>query len=116
MAVQVERPWEFTAKSLDFGLDLWKLHTMPGRRLQFLYLNGYYFQPISLDSQQKVGHSIPRPLDLHGHRVKRPLFMSQPPVGPLPSFGHLIIKYKVETPYHDNDLILTPIISPQSGW
>ena len=22
----------------------------------------------------------------------------------------------VETPYHDNDLILTPIISPQSGW
>ena len=23
---------------------------------------------------------------------------------------------KVETPYHDNDLILTPIISPQSGW
>jgi hypothetical protein len=23
---------------------------------------------------------------------------------------------KVETPYHDNDLILTPTISPQSGW
>jgi hypothetical protein len=23
---------------------------------------------------------------------------------------------KVETPYHDNDLTLTPIISPQSGW
>jgi hypothetical protein len=23
---------------------------------------------------------------------------------------------KVETPYHDNDLIPTPIISPQSGW
>jgi hypothetical protein len=23
---------------------------------------------------------------------------------------------KVETPYHDNDLILTPIILPQSGW
>jgi hypothetical protein len=23
---------------------------------------------------------------------------------------------KVETPYHDNDLILTPLISPQSGW
>jgi hypothetical protein len=22
---------------------------------------------------------------------------------------------KVETPYHDNDLILTPIIAPQSG-
>ena len=29
------------------------------------------------------------------------------------TFGALI---KVETPYHDNDLILTPIISPQSGW
>ena len=26
------------------------------------------------------------------------------------------IKSKVETPYHDNGLILTPIISPQSGW
>jgi hypothetical protein len=25
-------------------------------------------------------------------------------------------KYKVETPYHANDLILTPIIYPQSGW
>ena len=24
--------------------------------------------------------------------------------------------HKVETPYHDNDVILTPIISPQSGW
>jgi hypothetical protein len=23
---------------------------------------------------------------------------------------------KVETPYHDNDLIMTPIISPQSDW
>ena len=23
---------------------------------------------------------------------------------------------KVETPYHDNNLMLTPIISPQSGW
>jgi hypothetical protein len=25
-------------------------------------------------------------------------------------------KSKVETSYRDNDLILTPIISPQSGW
>jgi hypothetical protein len=25
------------------------------------------------------------------------------------------VEAKVETPYHDNDLILTPIISPQSG-
>jgi hypothetical protein len=29
-------------------------------------------------------------------------------------FYHYVTK--VETPYHDNDLILTPIISPQSGW
>ena len=27
-----------------------------------------------------------------------------------------VISYKVETPYHDNDLILDPIISLQSGW
>ena len=26
------------------------------------------------------------------------------------------IVFKVETPYHDNDRILTPIISSQSGW
>jgi hypothetical protein len=26
-----------------------------------------------------------------------------------------IFEHKVETPYHDNDLVLTPIISPQSG-
>ena len=25
------------------------------------------------------------------------------------------MSYKVETPIHDNDLILTPIIAPQSG-
>jgi hypothetical protein len=24
MVVQVERPWEFMAKGLDFGLDLWR--------------------------------------------------------------------------------------------
>ena len=38
---------------LDFGLGLWRLHTMPGRRLQLLYFIGY-FQPISLDSQQSL--------------------------------------------------------------
>jgi hypothetical protein len=30
--------------------------------------------------------------------------------------NHKYCRAKVETPYHDNDLILTPIISPQSGW
>jgi hypothetical protein len=39
------------------------------------------------------------PFDRHGKlRVKTPLNL---------------IMIKVETPYHDNDLILTPIISPQ---
>jgi hypothetical protein len=45
MAVQVERPWEFMAKG--FGLWTWALEH------QLLYFNSY-FQPISLDSQQKV--------------------------------------------------------------
>jgi hypothetical protein len=33
------------------------------------------------------------------------------------TFLHMKILHglEVETPYHDNDLILTPIISPQSG-
>jgi hypothetical protein len=39
--------------SLDFGLGLWRLHTMPGRRLHFLYFIGY-FRLISLDSQQSL--------------------------------------------------------------
>jgi hypothetical protein len=33
LAVQVERPWEFMANGLDFRLGLWRLHTMPSRRL-----------------------------------------------------------------------------------
>jgi hypothetical protein len=55
MAVQVERPWEFMAKGLDFGLGLglWRLHTMPGWRIPLLYLIGY-FQLIYLDSQQSL--------------------------------------------------------------
>ena len=31
-------------------------------------------------------------------------------------FHETTLTLKVETPYHDNDLILTPIISPQSSW
>jgi hypothetical protein len=42
MVVQVERLWEFMAKGLDFGLGLWRLHTMPGRRLHLLYFIGYF--------------------------------------------------------------------------
>jgi hypothetical protein len=40
MAVQVERPWEFMAKGLNFGLGLWKLQTIPSRMLQFIYFTG----------------------------------------------------------------------------
>jgi hypothetical protein len=39
--------------SLDVGLGLWRLHTVPGRRLHLLYFIGY-FQLISLDSQQSL--------------------------------------------------------------
>jgi hypothetical protein len=53
LAVQVERLWEFMAKGLDFGLGLWRLHTMPGRRLHLVYFIDY-FQLISLDSQQNL--------------------------------------------------------------
>jgi hypothetical protein len=59
------------SKGLDFGLGLWRLHTMPGRRLQELYFIGY-FQPFFFGLSTKFGHSIPRPLDFDGHSVKRP--------------------------------------------
>jgi hypothetical protein len=42
MAIQVKRPWEFITKGLEFGLGLWRLHTVPGQRLQFLYFIGYF--------------------------------------------------------------------------
>jgi hypothetical protein len=44
--------WD-TPLCLDFGLSLWRLHTMPGRWLHLLYFIGY-FQLISLDSQQSL--------------------------------------------------------------
>jgi hypothetical protein len=72
MAIQVERPWEFMAKGLDFGLTLWKLHTMHGRRLQFLYYIDNLFSAHFVGLSTKFDHSIPRPLDLDGHSVKRP--------------------------------------------
>ena len=31
-------------------------------------------------------------------------------------YQNLLANGKVETPYHDNDPILTPLISPQSAW
>jgi hypothetical protein len=48
--------WDVADKWYGFGLwglGLWMLHTMPARRLQFLYIFGY-FQPIYLDSQQSL--------------------------------------------------------------
>jgi hypothetical protein len=38
---------------LDFGLGLWRLHTITNWRLHLLYIFGY-FQPISLDFQQSL--------------------------------------------------------------
>jgi hypothetical protein len=38
---------------LDFGLGLWRLHTMPGGRLHSLYFIEY-FQLTSLDSQPSL--------------------------------------------------------------
>jgi hypothetical protein len=70
MAIQVERPWEFMAKGLDFGHGVWRLHTLLGQGLQFLYFIGY-LQPVSLDST-KFAHPIPQSLDLDNHSVKRP--------------------------------------------
>jgi hypothetical protein len=73
IAVQVQRPWEFMAKGLDFGHGLWKLHTLPSRRLHSLYFIGYVFSTHFFGLSTKFGHSIPRPLNLDGHSVKRPL-------------------------------------------
>jgi hypothetical protein len=73
MAVQVERLWGFKAKGLDFGLGLWRLHTMPSRRLHLLHCIGYEFSAHFFGLSTKFGHSIPRPLDLDSHSVKRPL-------------------------------------------
>ena len=42
MALQVEWPWDFMAKGLDFGLGCWRLHPVPGRRLQAMYFIGCY--------------------------------------------------------------------------
>jgi hypothetical protein len=72
MVVQGERPWEFMAKGLEFGLGLWRLHTMPGRRLHLLHFNDYIFSTYFFGLSTKFGHSIPWPLDLDGHSVKRP--------------------------------------------
>jgi hypothetical protein len=58
---------------LDFGVGLWKLHTMRSRRLQFLYFTGYLHLAHFFILSTKFGHSIPQPLDLDNHSVKRPL-------------------------------------------
>jgi hypothetical protein len=54
------------------GINLRRLHTMLGQRLQFLYFISYVFPAHFFGLSTKVGHSLPRPLDLDGHSVKRP--------------------------------------------
>jgi hypothetical protein len=46
---------------------------MPCRRLHLLYFIGYVFSAHFFGLSTKFGHSIPQPLDLDGHSVKRPL-------------------------------------------
>jgi hypothetical protein len=51
---------------LNFGLGLWRLH--------IIFIFYYWLFPTHLFGLSTVfGHSIPRPLDLDGHSVKRPL-------------------------------------------
>jgi len=38
MAIQIEKPWQFIAKGLDFQLALGRLYTMASQRLHFYIL------------------------------------------------------------------------------
>ena len=76
--LQIEKPWEFMGKGLDFGLGLSRLHTMPGQSLHLLYFIGY-FLPIYLDSPQSWATQLGRPLceaALRLHRAWELLAMS----------------------------------------
>jgi hypothetical protein len=52
---------------------------------------------------------------LHLHHGRRPLFIPGCRCGSRNDWACYDILLKVEIPIHDNDLILTPIIAPQSG-
>jgi hypothetical protein len=75
MAVQVERLWEFMAK-----VWAWPLETSHQARPKapiivlycFLFLFLFFSSVHFFGLSTKFGHSIPRPLDLDGHSVKRP--------------------------------------------
>jgi len=43
MAIQIERPWEFIAKGLDFEFGLYRLHTMANKKLQILSFIVHFF-------------------------------------------------------------------------
>jgi hypothetical protein len=70
--------WAMNEVGCSFGFGLWRLPTMPGRRLHFLYFIGYLFSAHFFGISAKFGHSIPRPLDLDGHSVKRPSVTNEP--------------------------------------
>ena len=53
MTVQVKRPWEFMAKGLDVGLGL-GLTLCPAEGSTYYILLAMYFQPISLVSKQSL--------------------------------------------------------------
>jgi hypothetical protein len=56
---------------LDFGFGLWKLSHYARPKVSILILY-WLFLAIFFGLSTKFGHSIPRPLDLDGHSVKRP--------------------------------------------
>jgi hypothetical protein len=72
MAVQVEKPWEFMAKGLDIGLTLWKASHYAQLKAPLTISYGYVFSAHFFGLSTKFGHSTPRPLDLDGHSVNRP--------------------------------------------
>jgi hypothetical protein len=71
LVVQVERLWEFMAKGLDFALALWRLHTYAQLKAP-LTIFYWLFSAHLFGLSTKFGHSIARPLDLDGHSVNRP--------------------------------------------
>jgi hypothetical protein len=69
MAVQVERPWD-SWQTFGLWIRPWRLHIVPGRRLRSLYFTGWLFSAHFFGLSTKLGHSVPWPLDFDGHSMK----------------------------------------------
>jgi hypothetical protein len=77
MIVQVERLWKFMTKGLDFGLGLWKLHTMPERRLQSYILLAKVETPI----HDNIRELVTRECKEHGVNIMNVLANPKGSVG-----------------------------------